>query len=465
MLLHRAPRMLALLAGATLLFTATPLLAQTDPTPTAAPGPTAEAGAADDTAAEPETEAGDEAGGQTVYTLEDGQPRDLVLSPDGSHAALTTATDLFIVPLDGDAQTLQLEGEAAPIGVWWSPDSRFVASGSADGFIQVWSVADGGYLGRADGDARPVRVITWAPDAIQIAFGGDSGSVFLLNIEEGTIQEFTGHTGRIRGLDWSTDGAALLSVADDGAVLRWPVSAQPLAAPVPPTADAAAPVAAPAPVTTTATVLAQPALNVRAGPATTFDRVASAAPNSQLTITGQYQDCAWYTVIAAGGETGWTSGDPALLSVETPCADLPEVNAEGEIIGAPEPVAATAAPAPAAAATITATAAAEQPAPETPAVLPTPTPAPPAAAQPPAAPGCFTFRNQVEVDVTLTFTAVDRDWSEEYTIATGAEQEICFEPGNYDYVMVAPDPFEAQSGAFTVESGADMVVPIGVVEQ
>src|SRR5258708_22646320 len=63
----------------------------------------------------------------------------------------------------------------------------------------------GGAPGRGRGGA-------WGPDGARVASGGDNGSVFLLEVSDGTVRaSLKGHRGMVMRVAWSPDGRLLAS--------------------------------------------------------------------------------------------------------------------------------------------------------------------------------------------------------------------------------------------------------------
>src|SRR5205807_1266419 len=60
--------------------------------------------------------------------------------------------------------------------VAWSPDGKRIASGSADGTVQVWDAANGGHVFTYRGHADHVVTVAWSPDGKHIASGSNDGT-------------------------------------------------------------------------------------------------------------------------------------------------------------------------------------------------------------------------------------------------------------------------------------------------
>jgi hypothetical protein len=80
---------------------------------------------------------------------------------------------------------------------------------------------------------------------------------------------------------------------------------------------------------------------------------------------------------------------------------------------------------------------------------PQPTPPPP----PSANQGCYLFENHLDAELTVTFTARDRQWSDTFKIAANGTKEYCLDPGGYTYTIDAPPPWNSINGDLDVQAG------------
>jgi hypothetical protein len=328
-------------------------------------------------------------------------------------------------------------------------------------------------IGVVDGAGSAIVSVAWAPDGSQVATGSADGVIEIWSVIEGLVLEtLEGHTGRIVTLYWTASGSQIVSAADDGSVRVWGVE---VAAPVAPVATPA-----PTPVPATATVGVD-RLNVRSGPGTDFERIATGLRGEALTVLDQEDNCAWLQVRIPDGTVGWVAGGAQFVSLDAPCDEI------GRVVEAPTP-----APQPTARPILplpTAT-----PAPPGDAATPTPTPpvddTPPTAtatstpmAQSPAAPaegatapddpfppeqGCYLFQNGLPVALSILFTRPDDGFSQTIELAANEEAPFCFDPGAYAYVIryqVSPDAAPAEiPGDLTVNAGDRFMFPIRAQE-
>ena len=65
---------------------------------------------------------------------------------------------------------LTYRGHAAPVtAVMWSPDGRWIASGSGDTTVQVWDAGSGKRLLTFRGHSHQVTSLAWSPDDTRFA--------------------------------------------------------------------------------------------------------------------------------------------------------------------------------------------------------------------------------------------------------------------------------------------------------
>jgi serine protease Do len=174
----------------------------------------------------------------------------------------------------------------------------------------------------------------------------------------------------------------------------------------------------------TATVVVR-ALNVRNGPGTGYQKVGAVADGDELEVIGQVDNCSWLYVVGPDGQEGWVSGNEAYVSINTDCAEIPEVPA-------PEEPSASAAPAAQTGPSSSAT----------------------------ASSGCYVFQNNLGAELTITFTNAAGNWNDTFRVGPDEEVERCFEPGAYTYTLDAPPPWGSTNGNLDVAAGDYYLFPI-----
>src|SRR5207237_5126611 len=98
----------------------------------------------------------------------------------------------------------------AVLALAWSPDGKHIASGGADGSVQVWDASTGHTYVTYSGHTAPVYAVAWSLDGKHIASGGSDGSVKVWDAATGrSLFIYRGHTGGVNALAWQA-GSSLL---------------------------------------------------------------------------------------------------------------------------------------------------------------------------------------------------------------------------------------------------------------
>jgi WD40 repeat protein len=172
----------------------------------------------------------------SIWTLRSGRPfgrariypanaTSVSLSPDGRSIAVARFVDVEI----GDVATLRRrirlpDSKGQPTVVHYSPDGRFMAAGSVDGSVGVWSTKTWRSR-RFRAQTGPVKYLAVSPDSRTLAVGGDDGAIALFDLPSqrplGTPLPAVPNRAAVPL--FTRDGAYLLAITDAGIAYRWDV--------------------------------------------------------------------------------------------------------------------------------------------------------------------------------------------------------------------------------------------------
>jgi WD40 repeat protein/tRNA A-37 threonylcarbamoyl transferase component Bud32 len=110
----------------------------------------------------------------------------------------------------------------------YSPDGRYVASGSNDNAVRVWNIQSGemrvlGRCGAAGTGFAYVSAVHFAPDSSTVASASNDKTLRLWSVKEDGMRILGKYRHPLRSISFAHDGGSIVSGSSDGTVLLWDV--------------------------------------------------------------------------------------------------------------------------------------------------------------------------------------------------------------------------------------------------
>lgn len=107
----------------------------------------------------------------------------------------------------------------------WSPDNRWLASGSRDGVVKIWDAQTLALARARAAHSMCVTSVAWSPDSRVLATASLDATVCLWNVPANTIEVLRQHTQAVRRVAWC--GAWLATCSDDTLLCVWSTHIRP----------------------------------------------------------------------------------------------------------------------------------------------------------------------------------------------------------------------------------------------
>lgn len=144
-------------------------------------------------------------------------------SPDSKYIASGSGDcTMKIWDATSGRELLTIKDSKSVNSVAWSPDGRYIAIGSGDCTVKIWNVSNWQKIHTLIGHSDLVCSVAWSPDSRYIASGSVDKTVKIWDAErEKELRTLTGHSELVHSVAWSPDGKYIASGGNDNMVKVW----------------------------------------------------------------------------------------------------------------------------------------------------------------------------------------------------------------------------------------------------
>ncbi len=108
--------------------------------------------------------------------------------------------------------------------VAFSPDGKYIISGSMDNTLKLWDIEKGKKIKTFKGHSEPVNSVSFSPDGKYVISGSSDNTIKLWDIKKGKkIKTFKGHSGDVLSVSFSPDSKYVISGSADKTLKLWDI--------------------------------------------------------------------------------------------------------------------------------------------------------------------------------------------------------------------------------------------------